>query len=96
MSLSLTGSFKFPSLIVYLFLYQNVEELMHLGLNIMDVYKTGKSMILWIDVARREQNEAGLFNFASYYMLVSYKILNGVPPPFFLPKAQEFLHLGTN
>ena len=39
MSLSLTGSFKFPSLIVYLFLYQNVEEFMQLGLNIMDVIK---------------------------------------------------------
>ena len=39
MSPSLTGSFKFPSLIVYLFLYQNVEEFMQLVLNIMDVNK---------------------------------------------------------
>ena len=39
MSLSLTGSFKFPSLVIYLFLYQNVEESMHLGLNIMDMNK---------------------------------------------------------
>ena len=39
MVFSLTGSFKFPSLIVYLFLYQNVEEFMSLGLNIMDVNK---------------------------------------------------------
>ena len=39
MSLSLTGSFRFPSLAIYLFLYQNVEELMYLGLNIMDMNK---------------------------------------------------------
>ena len=39
MSLSLTGSFRFSSLIIYLFLYQNVEELLYLGLNIMDVNK---------------------------------------------------------
>ena len=45
MSLSLTSSFKFPSLIVYLFLYQNVEKFMHLVLNIMDVNKHRNSVI---------------------------------------------------
>ena len=29
-------------------------------------------------------------------MSTAYKILNGVSPPCFLPKAQEFLQLGTN
>ena len=45
MSLSLTGAFMFPSLIVYLFLYQNLEEFMHLGLNIMDMNKMRQSCI---------------------------------------------------
>lgn len=31
MSLSLTGSFRFPSLVIYLFLYQNVEEFLNWG-----------------------------------------------------------------
>ena len=69
---------------------------MNLGLNIMDANKTRQSMIFWTDVVRREQNKARLFDFSSYYMPIAYKILNGVPPPYFLPKAQEFLHLGTN
>ena len=69
---------------------------MHLGLNIMDANKRRQSVIFWTNVVRREQNEAGLFDFASYYMPISYKILNGSPPPCFLPKAQEFLHLGNN
>ena len=65
MRFSLTGSFKFPSLIVYLFLYQNVEEFMSLGLNIMDVNKQKQSVIFWTDIIRREGNEVGLFEFAS-------------------------------
>lgn len=74
MSLSLTSSFKFPSLIVYLFLYQNVEEFMNLGLNIMDVNKKRKSIVFWTDVVRREKNEARLFDFAIDFMSVAYKI----------------------
>lgn len=54
MRLSLTGSFRFPSLIVYLFLYKNVEEFMHLGLNIMDMNKRRQSVIFWIDIVRKE------------------------------------------
>ena len=53
MSLSLTGSFRFPSLIVYLFLYKNVEEFMHLGLNIMDMNKRRQSVIFWTDIVRK-------------------------------------------
>ena len=45
MSLSLTGSSIFPSLIIYLFLYKNVEEFMHLGLNIMDMIKKMQSIV---------------------------------------------------
>ena len=84
MSLSLKGSFKFPSLVVYLFLYQNVEEFMQLGLNIMDVNKHRHSFIFWTDIIRREKNEVVLFDFASQYMPIAYKILNGVHPPCFL------------
>ena len=69
---------------------------MHLGLNIMDVNKRRQSVIFWTDVVRREKNEAGLFDFASYYMPTAYKKLNGSPPRCFLPKAQEFFHLGNN
>ena len=29
-------------------------------------------------------------------MSTTYKVLNGSSPPCLLPKAQEFLHLGTN
>lgn len=96
MSLSLIGSFKFPSLIVYLFLYQNGEEFMHLGLNIMDIKNKRQSVVFWTDVVRTGENEYGLFDFASYFMSVAYKILNGVPPPCFLPKPQEYFHLGVN
>ena len=96
MSLSLTGSFRFPSLIVYLFLYQNVEEFMHLGLNIMDMNKKRQSMIFWTNIVRKEQNEGGLFDFAGHFISFAYKVLNVSSPPCFLPKAQEFLHLGTN
>ena len=73
MSLSLTGSFKFPSLIVYFLLYQIVEEFMHLGLNIMDVNKRRQLVIFSIDVVRREKNEARLFDFSGYYMPTAYK-----------------------
>ena len=40
-------------MIVYLFLYQNVEEFMNLGLNIMDVNKIRQSVIFWTDVVRK-------------------------------------------
>jgi len=93
MAFSLTGFFRFPSLIVYLFLYQNVEEFISLGLNIVDVNKQKKSVLFWTDMTRKEGNEAGLFEFASHYMSIAYRILNGVPPPCFLPKAREFLRL---
>ena len=96
MSLSLIGSFIFPSLIIYLFLYKNVEEFIHLGLNIMDMNKKRQSVVVWTDIVRREQNENGLFDSTSYFMSSAYKVLNGVSPPCFLPKAQEFLHLGAN
>ena len=62
----------------------------------MDVNKHRQSVIFWIDIIKREQNEVGLFDFASQYMPIAYKILNGVHPPCFLPKAQEFLHLGAS
>ena len=36
MSLTLIDSFKFPSVVTYLFMYQNAEEFLNFGLNIMD------------------------------------------------------------
>ena len=65
MSLSLKGSFKFPCVFVYLFFYQNVQEFMQLGLNIMDVNKHRQSVIFWTDIIKREKNEEGLFDFSS-------------------------------
>ena len=73
MAFPLTGSFKFPSLIVHLFLYQNVEEFMSLGLNIVDVNKQKQSVIFWTNIIRREENEAGMFEFSSHYMSISIK-----------------------
>lgn len=35
----LTGCFRFPSLITYLFLYTHVDRFMNLGLNMMDPHK---------------------------------------------------------
>ena len=62
----------------------------------MDVNKKRQSVVFWTDVVRAEQNEEGLFDFANYFMSTAYEILNGVSPPCFLPKAQDFLQLGTN
>ena len=87
----LTGFFRFPSLVVYLFLYQNVEEFMSLGLNIVDSNKNKQSVLFWTDMVRKEENEAGLFEFADHFMSTAYKILNGTLPLCFLPKAREFL-----
>ena len=42
----LTGYFRFLSLVVYLFLYQNFEEFMSVGLNIMDSNKNKQSVLL--------------------------------------------------
>ena len=53
-------------------------------------------MVFWIDIVRKEHDEEGLFDFASHFMSISYRILNGISPPCFLPKAQEFLQLGMN
>lgn len=39
MTLPLTGSFKFPLVITYLFLYQNSEHFSDLGLNVVDINK---------------------------------------------------------
>ena len=36
MSLTLTGSFKFISIVTYLFMYKNAKYFLNLGLNIMD------------------------------------------------------------
>ena len=47
-------------------------------------------------MVRKEENEAGLFEFADHFMSTAYKILNGTLPPCFLPKAQEFLQLRPN
>ena len=58
MAFPLTGFFRFPSLLVYLFLYQNVEELMSLGLNIVDVNKRKQSVLFWTNMIRKEENEA--------------------------------------
>ena len=95
-SLSLTGSFRFPSLITYLFLYQNVEEFLHLGLNIRDENKKRQYVVLWTDIVRNEPDEGGIFDFATSFMPVAYNVLNDVPPPCFLPKAQECLQLRNN
>ena len=45
MSLSLTGSFRFPSLVTYLFLYSHVENFTQLGLNIVSVNKNKHSVV---------------------------------------------------
>ena len=37
-----------------------------------------------------------MFDFAGHFMSSTSKVLIGVSPPYFLPKAQDFLHLGTN
>lgn len=39
MTSPLTGSFKFPTVIAYLFLYQNVDHFFGLGLNMIDINK---------------------------------------------------------
>jgi len=39
MTLPLTSSFKFPSVITYLFLYQNAKHFSDLGLNVVDSNK---------------------------------------------------------
>ena len=62
----------------------------------MDVNKNRWSVVFWTDVVIEEQNEEGLFDFTNHVMSTTYKILNGVSPPCFLPKAQEFLQLGKN
>ena len=80
LSLSLTRSFKFPSLIIYLFLYQNVEEFLHLGLNIMDINKKRQSTVFWTNILREEKNEEGSFDFENHLMSTTYKIVNGVSP----------------
>lgn len=45
MTLPLTGSFKFPSVITYLFLYQNAEHFTYLGLNVGYINKKKQSMV---------------------------------------------------
>ena len=37
MNLSLTGCFRFPSIVTYLFLYIHVETCTQLGFNVMDI-----------------------------------------------------------
>ena len=93
MTLSLTGSFKFPSVVTYLFLYQNVENFANLVLSIVDINKKKQSVVFWTDLVRGDPKDGGLFEFTSLFLPVVYKILNGALPPKFLPKAQEFLQL---
>lgn len=45
MTLPLTGSFKFPSVITYLFLYRNAEHFSNLGLNVVDIKKKKQSVV---------------------------------------------------
>lgn len=96
MTLPLTGSFKFPLLITYLFLYHNVEHFSGLELNVVDPNKRKQSVVFWIDLIRFDPRDSGLFEFTSLFLSVVYKILNGTLPTAFFHKAQEFLHLSQD
>ena len=61
MSLSITGSFRFPYLVTYLFLYSHVGIFIHLGLNIVDVNKNKKLVVFWTYLVGKEVGNEGLF-----------------------------------
>ena len=87
MTLPLIGSFNFPSVITYLFLYQNAEHFSGLGLNVVDINKKKQSVVFWTYLIRNDPGYSGLIEFTSLFFPVAYKILNGSLPPTFLPKA---------
>lgn len=91
MTLPLTGSFKFPTVLTYLFLYQNAEHFSGLRLNVVDINKKKQLVVFWIDLIRNDPGDSGLFEFNSLFLPVAYRILNGSLPPTFFPKAQECL-----
>jgi len=96
MPLPLPCSFKFPSAITYLFLYQNVERFSNLGLNVVNINKKKQSMVFSTGLIRGDLEDSGLFEFTSLFLPVAYKILNGSLPPTFLPKSQECLQLSKD
>lgn len=50
-------------------------------------------MVFWTDVVRSNANNEGLMYFITYFLSISYSIINNSPPPCILPKAQSFLQL---
>lgn len=61
MTLPLTWSFKFPSVITYLFLYRNFEHFLDLGLNVVDINKKKQSVVFSIDLIRGDLGDSSLF-----------------------------------
>ena len=96
MNLPLTGSFKFPSIITYLFLYQNAKNFSGLGLNLVDINKKKQSMVFWTNLIWNDPGDSGLFEFTSLFLPVAYKITNESIPPTFFSKAQECLQLSKD
>ena len=45
LNFSIVKCLKFPSLLIYLFLYVHIDQFMNLGLNKMDVNKEKKTMV---------------------------------------------------
>lgn len=77
---SITGCFRFPSLVIYLFLYVHVEKFMHLGLNIRDPNRRKHSMVNWTDFIRIPFNCEGFSYLIALFMSVIYTIISNSPP----------------
>lgn len=77
-------------------MYQNAKHFTDLGLNFVDINKKKQKMVFWTDLIRGDPEYSGLFEFTSLFLLVVYKILNGILRPTFLPKAQEFIQFSKD
>lgn len=69
---------------------------MHLDLNIMDMYKTKKSMVNWTHTLRTHANYEGFTYFTTSFLSVCYSIINSSPSPCIFPKDQYLLQLSKD
>lgn len=96
LNFSIVGYFRFPSLLVYLFLYVHVYQFMDLGLNVIDVNKQKQTMVNWIDLVRSKPNNEHFYYYIASFMSITYRIINNYDPPKTLPKAQYLLQMSKD
>lgn len=90
--LSSTRSFRFCSLVFYLFLFEHADKFESLGLEKLSrTSAQPRTVFEWNISVRQQPNERGYTRFLNEFMYIAYTIIHDNPPPKIFLEQKDWL-----